>query len=421
MPTTIKKRQKHIFLHPFAEFCLAFACVVILPSVFRWATQGGAFFTDYQVNTLVANSVAFSVSFLFLHKLKSIPNTRSLAYIIPTLSIAWLGVFSVFLFLREAAYARQILLYAYLLANGWAFFSYLFLQRLKKMHYALVPFGRTAELLHIAPHASLHMLSGPTLTQPYDGVIADLHSHDLPHQWQRFLANCTLSGTPVYHVQQVFESMTGRVKVDHLSENQFGSLQPSSLYSFSKRWLDCLTAFALSPLLLPIMLLTAIAIKCDSEGPVFYTQKRMGYRGKIFTMYKFRSMNNAIKGKSFTEGENDPRITRVGAVIRKYRIDELPQILNILKGEMSFIGPRPESYELSQWYEKDVPFFSYRHIVRPGISGWAQVNQGYAAEVEGMVIKIQYDFFYIKHFSLWLDLIIAAKTLRTILTGFGAR
>lgn len=147
----------------------------------------------------------------------------------------------------------------------------------------------------------------------------------------------------------------------------------------------------------------------------------MGFRGRPFKMYKFRSMRNDMIGTGFTQEGDEPRITRVGRVIRKYRIDELPQIFNILKGQMSFIGPRPESMQLSEWYEKDVPFFSYRHIVRPGISGWAQVSHGYAAEVEGMKVKLEHDFYYIKHFSLWLDMLIAAKTIKTILTGFGAR
>jgi lipopolysaccharide/colanic/teichoic acid biosynthesis glycosyltransferase len=127
------------------------------------------------------------------------------------------------------------------------------------------------------------------------------------------------------------------------------------------------------------------------------------------------------QGKGFTQGEDDPRITRIGKFIRKFRIDELPQIFNILLGQMSFIGPRPESLELSMWYEMDVPFFSYRHVVRPGISGWAQVEQGYAAEVDGMKVKLEYDFYYIKHFSFWLDILITFKTIKTILTGFGAR
>ena len=138
-------------------------------------------------------------------------------------------------------------------------------------------------------------------------------------------------------------------------------------------------------------------------------------------MLKFRSMRIDMGGKGFTQGKDDPRITKVGKFIRKYRIDELPQIFNILIGQMSFIGPRPESLDLSIWYEKDVPFFSYRHVVRPGISGWAQVEQGYAAEVDGMNIKLEYDFYYIKHFSLWLDILITFKTIKTIISGFGAR
>src|SRR5690554_4489446 len=140
MPKKITNWRKSILLNPITEFFLAFSIIVVLPSVMRWAIEGGTFFSDYQTNTLLANGVAFSLSFLFLHKLKSMPNTRSLAYIIPSLGLAWLGVFAVFLFLREASYARQVLLYSYFLANSWAFFSYLFLQRLKQPRYAVVPF-----------------------------------------------------------------------------------------------------------------------------------------------------------------------------------------------------------------------------------------------------------------------------------------
>jgi lipopolysaccharide/colanic/teichoic acid biosynthesis glycosyltransferase len=125
-------------------------------------------------------------------------------------------------------------------------------------------------------------------------------------------------------------------------------------------------------------------------------------------------------GSHFTE-ENDPRITRVGRFIRKYRIDELPQIWNIIRGDMSWIGPRPEAKELAEWYATEIPFYIYRHAVRPGISGWAQVNQGNVAKVDAATVKLQYDFFYIKNFSPWLDLLIFVRTLRTIATGFGSR
>ena len=137
-------------------------------------------------------------------------------------------------------------------------------------------------------------------------------------------------------------------------------------------------------------------------------------------MLKFRTMRpQAEEGSHFTT-ENDSRVTRVGRFLRRYRLDELPQIVNILKGEMSWIGPRPEALPLATWYESEIPFYAYRHIVRPGITGWAQVNQGNVAEIEAATSKLHYDFFYIKHFSFWLDILIAAKTVRTVLTGFGA-
>ena len=119
--------------------------------------------------------------------------------------------------------------------------------------------------------------------------------------------------------------------------------------------------------------------------------------------------------------DHDPRITRLGAFLRKSRIDELPQILNILKGEMSWIGPRPEAAPLAEWYESQLPFYQYRHIVPPGITGWAQVNQGHVTDPDDVLDKLHYDFFYIKNFSIWLDMLIVLKTLRTMLTGFGAR
>src|SRR5690606_35231499 len=119
--------------------------------------------------------------------------------------------------------------------------------------------------------------------------------------------------------------------------------------------------------------------------------------------------------------DDDRRIPRVGRFLRKSRLDELPQLINVLKGEMSWIGPRPEALVLSQWYEREIPFYPYRHVVRPGISGWAQVHQGHVADVEDVTDKLHFDFYYIKHFSLWIDLIIVGRTIKTMLTGFGAR
>ncbi len=147
----------------------------------------------------------------------------------------------------------------------------------------------------------------------------------------------------------------------------------------------------------------------------------MGHRGRRFTIYKLRSMVDRPKDDAHFTQENDARVTRVGRFIRKYRIDEQPQIFNILKGDMSWIGPRPDALELAEWYEKEVPFYNYRCLVRPGLTGWAQVNGGIAAEIDTTTHRLRYDFYYIKYFSLWLDLLVAAKTIWTICTGFGSR
>jgi lipopolysaccharide/colanic/teichoic acid biosynthesis glycosyltransferase len=243
----------------------------------------------------------------------------------------------------------------------------------------------------------------------------------LPPPWEKLLVDSALQGLPVYHSKHVVESLTGRVEIEHLSENSLGSLLPSSVYLRFKRGVDVVGVVLALPLVLPVIAVLAILIKCDDGGPVFFTQSRMGYRGRVFEMIKLRTMRvGADRGQRFTEVD-DPRVTRVGKMLRRLRLDELPQVINIFRGEMSWIGPRPESLPLSEWYARQIPFYSYRHIVRPGITGWAQVQQGYAAQVQAVTGKLHYDFYYIKHFSPWLDLLIVARTIRTMLSGFGAR
>jgi lipopolysaccharide/colanic/teichoic acid biosynthesis glycosyltransferase len=150
----------------------------------------------------------------------------------------------------------------------------------------------------------------------------------------------------------------------------------------------------------------------------------MGYRGRIFSMIKFRTMAVTEDGgdhRASITRENDQRITRVGRFLRRTRLDELPQVFNILTGEMSWIGPRPEAISLSNEYTKKIPNYRYRHLVRPGISGWAQVHQGHVTTLDGINEKLRYDFYYVKNISLWLDIVIALSTIRVIITGFGAK
>ena len=306
------------------------------------------------------------------------------------------------------------------MAVPWFWFVTLIERRYKRPLLAVLPVGNF-EALTSLPQSDWRVLKEAKVPTGVSGIVADLKAVSRSKVGKGSGGSRRSREFPSTHSKHVVESLTGRVEIEHLSENSLGSLLPSSVYLRLKRAIDAVGVFLSLPILLPVGGAIAALIKMDDGGPILFTQPRMGLGGEIFTIVKFRTMRvDASEGNDFTEGD-DPRITRVGRWLRRYRLDELPQAWNILLGEMSWIGPRPESLPLAQSYEEAIPFYSYRHIVRPGITGWAQVQQGYAAKVEAVTGKLHYDFFYIKHFSPWLDLLITARTIRTVLTGFGAR
>ncbi|MEQ8494877.1 MAG: exopolysaccharide biosynthesis polyprenyl glycosylphosphotransferase, partial [Gammaproteobacteria bacterium] len=189
-----------------------------------------------------------------------------------------------------------------------------------------------------------------------------------------------------------------------------------------KRILDILASLLLLLGTLPVMLVTAVAIFLESGGPVLYRQERVGHRGKLFMLYKFRSMRqDAEAGGAVWARQNDTRVTRVGAFIRKTRIDELPQLLNVLKGDMSFVGPRPERPEFVTELARAIPYYELRHYVKPGITGWAQILYPYGASINDAREKLQYDLYYLKNYSIFLDINILLQTVQVILWGKGAR
>lgn len=427
MPKSLIRRHSQwyemLLFSSLLQFFIGFTVVVLLPIWLHWNYISLSLpLESVQINTLLSNTVAYSVSFYILYKFRCFPGTRTFPFIIPTLLMTWLVVFAILLFLREEFYSRPVLFWSFVLANIWAFLGYFVGIRFNQPRLALVPFGRALELAD-TQRAIVTVLDKTDLEgRRYDGVVADLHAEDLPNAWQQFLASCILAHIPVFHTQQLIESITGRVTIDHLSENFLGSLLPSSLFSLVKQVLEVCMVLFMVPLWLPVMLITGIVIKLESDGPMFFIQERVGQGNKDFKVYKLRSMckDSEKDGAQFAQVK-DMRITRVGHFIRKTRLDEIPQFINVLKGDMSIIGPRPEQRAFVDQFEKEIPFYSYRHVVKPGITGWAQVMHGYAASADDTRIKIEHDFYYIKHFSLWLDILIVAKTVRTILTGFGAR
>jgi lipopolysaccharide/colanic/teichoic acid biosynthesis glycosyltransferase len=189
-----------------------------------------------------------------------------------------------------------------------------------------------------------------------------------------------------------------------------------------KRAADIILAFIGLVLMSPLALVAAVAIKLDSKGTVLYRQRRVGLNGNVFTLLKFRSMHNGTDHDRRHAGEKgDPRITRVGAFMRLFRIDEIPQMWNVLRGQLSFIGPRALVEEEVREFESRIPYFSLRHSIRPGITGWAQVNYRHGTTVEDGLEKLQYDLFYIKNLSPFLDFRILLKTVKVVLSRKGAR
>lgn len=398
------------------HFIVGLPAVVMLPPL---VVHGEGFWRNFPpglATTLWAVGAAFLITLFVLHRMTRFPGTQAAVYVVPLVSTVFALTWA--LLLGVAPVDERVLWGGYAASLLWFLVAYAAAQRFRRPRFAVVPLGEARHLTE-SEESRLYRLEVPRLgAQRIDGVIADLRSDALNPEWIRFLTKCTLHGIPVYPIKQIDESRTGRVKYEHLADTELVSWLPSPLYRTCKRGLDICGSMLLLSLLAPIMLATAWAIRRDSPGPVFFLQWRMGHRGRPFRIYKFGSMYCDMKGREFASGEDDPRITPVGKVIRKYRLDELPQLLNVLKGDMSFIGPSPASMALSQGYEQDVPFFRYRCAVKPGIFGWAQVEQGYTAEVAEMTV--QYDLYYIKHFSLWLDVLILLRTLKKVATGFRA-
>ncbi|MFA9199712.1 MAG: sugar transferase [Cypionkella sp.] len=374
-------------------------------------------------NSMSAAAVALLSGIFVTKRLSDFPGITRFETHIPIFIGAYVMVSAWLLFAR-LPYSTVFLTTSFALTVG-AFLVLTSVRRNRRMSFDVVPYGATDRLAAIGS-IELRPLARPepALISPGSAVVADLNA-DLPDEWERLLARAALEGHPVYHVKQIEESLTGKVDIEHLSENSLGSLIPNRAFADFKGAVDRLVA-ALALVLLAVPLaLVALIIRLDSPGPALFAQMRIGKGGRPFTVYNFRSMRHqqdrSDERAAAVTAEGDARITRVGAVIRRLRIDELPQLINVIRGEMSWIGPRPEAYALSAWYEAELPFYSYRHIVRPGLTGWAQVNQGHVADLSSVHDKLRYDFFYIKHFSLWLDVLILLRTARIILTGFGAK
>lgn len=268
-------------------------------------------------------------------------------------------------------------------------------------------------------------LQGVLLRTPIDRLVIAVSDRRsaLP---MRELLELRMNGTKIEEANSLLEKVSGKIEID--------GLYPSSLiYSegfrlntrslLMRRVISVVIAAGVSLLCLPLIPLIMIAVKLSSPGSVLFQQQRVGLRGKTFNLYKFRTMRPDAEAETgaIWAGKNDPRVTRVGRFLRGSRLDEIPQLWNVIRGDMGFVGPRPERPEFVQWLTEKIPYYRMRHIIRPGITGWSQVRFRYGASLEDAQEKLQYELYYIKHMSLSLDFFIIFETVKTILLRRGAQ
>lgn len=420
--------QRYLWQYLSLRLTTGWLIVAILPAIILfWNYILSDNIQITQINSVIASSSVIVFSLITLERLTQFPGQKSMVTVLPTL--LGIGIIvGLVLFIFRLPYSVYYLIASAVLGMLFCFTSQVYLRAVTQVVIGYVPIGRSQSLLDITHvrWVELTPCFKPThLSLSFHAVVADLADQSLSAEWEQLLAETALQGTPVYNVLQVRESLTGRLPIKHLYENNLGSLLPSQSYLLIKRLMDTLVIIMTAPVVIPVVLLVAIGIRWQNRHnheSVLFTQHRIGQGGKLFTMYKFRSMiADAESNGAQMATSNDMRVTKFGSFIRQTRLDELPQFINVLRGEMSLIGPRPEQLDFVKRFNETIPFYRYRHIVKPGISGWAQVMHGYASDEDETKVKLEHDLFYIKNFSLTLDLLIVIKTIQTMVTGFGAR
>ncbi|CDT99996.1 Undecaprenyl-galactosyl transferase [Vibrio coralliirubri] len=388
---------------------------MLLTSPFEWGRL-----PNTVVNSIIACLLCYLATASILPRISKYLLVERKYYILPVMATIYTTVLTLVLFTR-LEYSRPVIFHGFFIS----FLVFYFIGITLKKHRVLKLLAiNNFDLQSFENNKNIHfdeIKSFEGLPKYYDGLVVDLHK-ELTIKQSKFVADCSINNIPVFHSESIREMVVGKVQTSHLSENSIGTLQPNPIYRSLKRIWESLLIIITLPITLPIVLITFLFIKIENPGPSLFVQERIGESGKSFKMYKFRSMTvRPDNSESKFATDEQARITRVGRVIRKVRIDELPQFFNVLKGDMSLIGPRPEQESFVKLFEQEIPFYGYRHMVKPGITGWAQTVQGYTDDTESTTEKLAHDLYYIKHLSFWLDMNIVIKTIRTMLTGFGAK
>lgn len=375
---------------------------------------------EHAIPMMLLVGFAYILTMFVVWKLSLYPKVSSFGLCFSILLLSYMGIILVISATR-VYYSRSYLLTSFLLSLlGVLTIGYIE-HKHKKLRFVLLSdlSGNESEDLGRLNIEFLRTIK-PSENH-YDGIVVK-DIKNLSPEIARFIVTETLKGTPVYTFAELYAAFLGRVPLEYIDPDLLGTRASSSIYKGVKRIVELLIATIFFVPAALIGLIIAISIKVDSKGPVFFIQERVGQNGRPFKLIKFRTMHNnsELDGPQFAK-ENDSRVTRVGKVLRKTRLDELPQIINVIRGDMSFVGPRPEQIPFARQFEEKIPYYSLRYSLKPGLTGWAQINRGYTSGFDDTKEKLEYDLFYLRYESPWLDLLILFKTLKIVLTGFGAR
>lgn len=424
--------RKRMAMLKWGSWCVgAWVVVLLLVQQFVVLDEAQAIFVQtlwWSVGALVATILSID---RFIH----VPAAQGGIWVVFSSATCFASLL-VLLAATHAAYSRVALASSFVIVTVWLFAG--MRRHLRTLVLKLgVPEPAVLALLEAArdvlhsvqlTHVRAELIASEEIDEliRLDGVVIDRYSAK-SEVLQRIITRLKLGGTRIYSADHIHELLTGRLALSHTEDSFLDDSSGRILYEVLKRVFDLLGALVLLVALALPMVIIACALRLEGPGSrALFLQERVGRSGKPFRMIKFRTMRPVpIAGESsdgvVVEPHDESRVTPIGRFLRRYRLDELPQLINVLAGTMSLIGPRPEWIASATEFFNRIPHYPYRHLVRPGITGWAQVTQGHVTDLSDTVVKLELDLFYVKHMSFALDLVIGVRTVRTVLTGYGSR
>lgn len=416
-----KARRRRLGDQLFFAVCIVIICFVVLPVFYALVPIRIPFeqmLQGEQLAHILLNSLANALVLLGALRLREDQLDRKLGDVL-SLALVVHGLLAFFILVTRQPHSNLILLSAACVSMlGGMIIIYTLNHTVQPKIAMLGPLVGPLDFSRVGPCD--HVMNPQVDLRPYD-ILLTASMVDLSPEWAGAISRAMIAGKRVRHLAEFAEERCGLVAIDHFDVEHLPAGGLTS-YRTRKRLLDICLILLTAPISIPVLLMAMLIVRVTMGSPVLFIQERIGMGGRPFQMYKLRTMRPPPTNAPVrTTAIGDARVTAVGKVFRRYRIDELPQLWNVLKGEMSIVGPRPEWTTLSLQYAAELPVYNYRNLVRPGITGWAQVRGGYAGDLAETRAKVAYDLFYIKNLSFALDVQILIRTVWTLVSGSGAR